>query len=203
MRGGSFCFRPAIRPDVCSFRRVPRIGVSLSGQQYASRRSAFRQSYRQAGGDVSSSYRQAGSIAVLASRRHLVRRAVSPIWGVMRDAEGTFSRVRVRVGVRASGGLYGLYGWHRGAFAVSGIAAFALPVVDCHQFRASFSSAQHWTTATLPHSTRERAPWTCDMGMVQRDARREAGREMKRKLKLHISTMEKMCINSDVIDFLL
>lgn len=59
-----------------------------------------------------------------------------------------------------------------------GVEAFALPVIDC-QFRASFSSVRYWAAAVLPHSTRERTPWTCDIGMVQRDARREARRETK------------------------
>ena len=36
-----------------------------------------------------------------------------------------------------------------GGGAVSGVEAFALPVVDC-QFRASFSSVRYWAAVALP-----------------------------------------------------
>ena len=82
--GGSFCFRPAIRPAVCSSRRASRVSVSLSGQQYASRRSAF---CRHIGRQTEALRRHADKQIALWHGHHLVRHAVLPVCGVVRGVE--------------------------------------------------------------------------------------------------------------------
>jgi len=138
-----FVFVPPFIPPSARSAVHHRVGVSLKWQQYASRRSAFR---RHIGRQTEALRRHADKQIALRHGHHLVRHAVLPVCGVVRGVEIAFSRARVRVGVRTSGILYWLYGWRGGALAVSDVAAFALPVIDCQLFRASFSSAQYWTT---------------------------------------------------------
>ena len=80
-----------LRSVVCSFRRASRIGVSLSGQQYASRRSAFCLSYRQAGRCVPSRHR-IDKLAALQPGHHVIVLSVVPCCRVVRGVEAAFSR---------------------------------------------------------------------------------------------------------------
>ena len=92
LRGGSFF--SVLRSVVCSFRRASRVGVSLSGQRYSSRRSA--RSVCRIDKQAEASRHRIDKLAVLWHGHHLVRHAVLPVCGVVRGVEAAFSRECVR-----------------------------------------------------------------------------------------------------------
>ena len=97
----------------------------------------------------------------LSSRR---RPALRPVRGVVRGVEGAFYRGRVRVGVRALCGSYGLYGGRGGALAVSVRRRMSwrssFPVVDCPScapFRLLVARLIRWGQGDEPMNEMERS----------------------------------------------